>query len=385
MLTGATGFLGGAIAASLLSRPRWRDVVVLVRARDAAHARHRLCEVMERYRVRDELQRRITPDNVLCGDLCDAERLVDDPRLREISDVINCAAFASFSNHPRIFPTNVEATVRFAAAVSGASRLRRFIQVGTAMCCGTDAPRIVPEDFTPQPHAPQLVPYTASKIEAERRLRKELPELPLVVARPSIIVGHSQLGCRPSPSIFWVFRVARALRRFLCAADSVIDVVPVDYCAEALLFLIDKPSLRHDMYHIAGGRSQSCTFRQIDRAIAHALGEAPTDDYQQVDYEAIEAEKDRFDQLFGPCIEPLVLRAIRLYGAFARLGLIFENQRLFDEGFRPPPRFTSYAGLCAVTSGDSPIASQMQYDFKGSRTERALPHARHHRELREKP
>src|SRR5258708_36975179 len=96
------------------------------------------------------------------------------------------------------------------------------------------------------------VPYTASKLEGERRLR-EIPGLPLVIARPSIIVGHTRLGCHASASIFWVFRMARALRCFPCPADSRIDLVPVDYAAQAILRLLEAPQLAHALYHISAG------------------------------------------------------------------------------------------------------------------------------------
>lgn len=370
LLTGVTGFLGGALAAALLEAERWRDLLFLVRAGDAADARARLAQTLSRFSVAPALVKRLSEEQFLCGDLCGFARLAGDARLRDISDVVNCAAFASFSSHADILRTNVEGTVEFARALAAAAPLRRFIQVGTAMSCGADAPKLVPEGYEPPGNALQLVPYTASKLEGERRLREELPARALVVVRPSIIVGHTRLGCRPSPSIYWVFRMARALRCFPCAPESRIDIVPVDYCAEAILCLLAANSLAHAAYHISAGRQASCSYREIDVAIAEALGESPTLDYRQLDYETISAQHDRFDQALGPCIKPIILRAIRLYGAFGSLDLLFDNARLLAEGVRPPPRFATYAGLCALTASGMPIASQMQYDFKGMPTRR---------------
>ena len=84
--------------------------------------------------------------------------------------------------------------------------------------------------------------------------------------------------------------------------------------------------------------------------------------------------QDRFDELLGPCVKPVMLREIRLYGAFANLGLLFDNRRLLAEGMPPPPRFDSYAGACARSADGVPITSQMRYDFKGmpARHARAL-------------
>jgi len=367
LLTGATGFLGGAIAAALLDSPRWRELLILIRAADAAEGRTRLAQCMQRFALDAALVERIGDHQILCGDLCGAAQFADDPRLAAITEVVNCAAFASFSNHPQILRTNVEGTVGFARVIASRARLRRFIQVGTAMSCGADAPKLVLESYQPPADALQLVPYTASKLEGERQLR-EIPGLPLVIARPSIIVGHTRLGCRASASIFWVFRMARALRCFPCPADSRIDLVPVDYAAQAILRLLAAPQLAHQLYHISAGAQASCSYREIDAAIAMALGEAPTHDYRQLGYDVIRQEQERFDELFGPCLKPVMLRAIQLYGAFGSLGLLFDNARLLAEGVAAPPRFASYAGLCAVSAHGAPIASQMHYDFKGMPT-----------------
>lgn len=374
LLTGATGFLGGALAASLIASRYWRHLLFMIRAADAEEGRRRLAQSVERFGVHRALVERLGERQILCGDLCGWESFAADPRLAEVSEVVNCAAFASFSNHTDIVRTNVAGTVGFAAALAARARVRRFIQVGTAMCCGADAPRIVAEDYDPPPGAVQLVPYTQSKLEGERRLRAELPSLPLVVVRPSIIVGHTRLGCAPSPSIFWVFRLARALRAFPCDAESRIDIVPVDYCADAILQLLRAPRLAHDTYHVSAGEAASCTFREIDAAIAAALGEPPLHDYRRLRYEEIRDAQDRFDPALGPCVRPVMLRAVQLYGAFASLDLRFDNRRLLAEGVPPPPRFDAYAAVCARSAHGVPIASQMIYDFKGmpARHARAL-------------
>src|SRR5256885_3612902 len=196
LLTGATGFLGGAIAAALLDSARWRDLLVLIRAANAAEGKARLAECMQRFALEPRLVERIDDQQILCGDLCSASQFGDDARLAEVSEVVNCAAFASFSNHPQILRTNVDATVEFAAIIAARARLRRFVQVGTAMSCGADAPKLVQEGYEPPVDALQLVPYTASKLEGERRLR-QIDRLPLLIVRPSIIIGHTRLGCGP--------------------------------------------------------------------------------------------------------------------------------------------------------------------------------------------
>ena len=362
LVTGATGFLGGAIAAQLLQEGRIEETLLLVRAATPAEGLQRIAERLRLFGVAEDIIATLSERNVLLGDL--ANFPAADPRLQQVTAVINCAAVASFGDHPRIWSTNVDHTLAFARQASVWPGLRRFLHVGTAMSCGMQAPSPVPEDYDAGDKAEHVVSYTESKAAVEARMRSELPDLPLVVARPSIVVGHTRLGCKPSPSIFWVFRMGLAMRMFLCAPEDRIDVIPVDYCASALLALARKPVLKYDRYHIAAGEAGSCNFREIESGIAEALGVPPMDDYRQVGMEEISALQPRFQELFGRCIPWMMLRAIELYGGFASLDIIFANSHLLAEGIAPPPRFTDYIANCALTAAGGTIAEQMMVDFK---------------------
>src|SRR5260221_12375698 len=111
LLTGATGFLGGAIAAALLDSPRWRELLILIRAADAAEGRTRLAQCMQRFALDAALVERIGDHQILCGDLCGAAQFAEDPRLAAITGVGTCAAFDSFSNPPTIFRSTVTGLV----------------------------------------------------------------------------------------------------------------------------------------------------------------------------------------------------------------------------------------------------------------------------------
>ena len=73
-----------------------------------------------------------------------------------------------------------------------------------------------------------------------------------MIARPSIVVGHTELGCKPSGSIFWVLRAVEALRFITWDLENRIDVVPVDWAASALRHLLFAPRLKHQRYHVSG-------------------------------------------------------------------------------------------------------------------------------------
>lgn len=363
LLTGATGFLGGAVLARLLAA----DCVplMLIRARTPEDAVERARASARQFGIPERTLARIDAGRVMCGDLGGAGPGFDDARIDAVTRVINCAALATFAENPRLWPVNVDGTFAFAERMAQAPSLERFLHVGTAMACGPDLDSPIGESWHFPPRDAHLVTYTASKAEIERKLRTELPQLPLVVARPSIIVGHTELGCAPSGSIFWVFRMAQALERFTCSLDERIDVVPVDYCAEALVRLALKPTLAHDLYHLSSGADRSCTFAEIDEELARARGVSPmAARYRRVTEEALVNVAQDLQTLFGPCNRRLVARALSLYGAFAELNYVFDNGRLLAEGAPPPPRFTDYAGVCARTSAHIKIADQMHWDFK---------------------
>ena len=186
------------------------------------------------------------------------------------------------------------------------------------------------------------------------------------MARPSVVVGHTQLGCLPSASIFWYYRTMDLLRRSVRPLELVEDVVPVDYVADALMMLLFKPELRHRRYHISAGEASSVPVREVAAAFArHAGTEALP--YQVVDFATIERERGRLRDALGPGDEERLLAALRLYCQFAALPVeVFDNSRLLAEGMPAPPPFTSYLGVCAARPGGKSVYEQMADDDGGS-------------------
>lgn len=360
LVTGATGFIGGATVARLLQAGPAGRVLLLVRGSTDAESADRVRRSLARFA--DPAHLDFARCEILRADLTDAATLAD-PRLDGVTHVLHLASNTSFRSVRGVRHTNILGTLALAHRLRRAPGLRRFLYVGTAYLCGAEPPCVVREDDFPRPCLRHLVEYTSSKAECELLLEATAPELPLVVARPSVVIGHTRLGVRPSASLWWFYRTSCLLRRSSCPLAAKDDVVPVDYVAEALLFLLFKPELVHRRYHVSSGKVSAVMWHEIAAAFAAAAGEVRDDPWREVDFGTLVVERGRMAGLLGPGDEGHMLAALELYYRFGKLGLsYFDNTRLLAEGMPPPPRFTDYLGACVATSADRSVYEQMRDD-----------------------
>ncbi len=359
-LTGATGFLGGAFLTDLLQSSFDGEVVCLVRADDEDSVGERVRRSVARFGIGGRLPRNV---RVLRGDLLSQDWHAS-PHLDNVSHVLHLAASTSFGNSRSIRTTNVGGALSVAKAMRGRN-IERFVYTGTAAICGASPKPVVHEDDYPDDNATHLVAYTRSKAEAERQLAEHFSDLPVVFARPSIVVGHTELGCKPSGSIFWVLRAVEALRFITWDLENRIDVVPVDWAATALGHLLFAPKLKHDRYHVSAGKGSSIRWKDLAAEYARLRGGSPQDRYEIGGIRQLTAK--RVMQAAGNGHPRHLLHALEVYYRFCSLDLVFDNCRLLKEGVVAPPRFTDYMRVCEESSPAS-IYEQMRSDLELSLT-----------------
>ncbi|KAF1046050.1 MAG: hypothetical protein GAK35_01164 [Herbaspirillum frisingense] len=366
LITGATGFLGGAVAVELLRQRHGARLLLMVRGDSTADAYTRVCTQLRRLGASDVDLARLKPSQILLASLERVDAIAGDPRLMKVGVAIHCAAQASFASHPSLGALNIDASVILARLLQRHGRLRRFIYIGTAMACGTrhaQDSEVTESAELPLDEQSHLVPYTHSKALCELLLSKMVPALPLVVLRPSIIVGHTRLGCAPSSSIYWVFRAWRALGASVAQLHQKIDVVPVDWCAAAIAAVALRSEWRHDLLHLSAGAASSCSFADIDSELAWTEGEA-VGNYDILSEDRLPELLPRIRQRLPDCNPRLLLRALRLYGGFSKLGYTFSNAAMQAADIPPPPPLVRYAGLCAASVAHETVSRQMRWDFK---------------------
>lgn len=145
LITGVTGFLGGAASEKILHQETRLDLLLLVRADSPEAGLERVKENMRKFNIAEEKLAMLRQQHILLGDLASPEHFLNDPRLDQVTHILNCAAVASFGSNPLIWKVNVEGTLRLAQRMAQVTGLQRFLHVGTAMSCSPEPDSLVAE------------------------------------------------------------------------------------------------------------------------------------------------------------------------------------------------------------------------------------------------
>ncbi len=225
LVTGAGGLLGGAVAAELAARGR--RVRALLRrpgpvlAHDGGPAGARVEPVL--------------------GDVRRTDLGLDPAALRGVEAIVHCAALTGFAETAEAYrAVNVAGAAHVLAL--GARLGVPVVHVSTAYVCGA---RSGPVREDALPDAGFANGYEASKAEAERAARRAMAAgQPVVVARPSIIVGAWEDGAiRRFADVYLLLRLFALgrLRTMPAAAGASLDFVAIDRVARGIAHLAERP------------------------------------------------------------------------------------------------------------------------------------------------
>ncbi|HVR05681.1 MAG TPA: SDR family oxidoreductase, partial [Solirubrobacteraceae bacterium] len=247
LLTGSTGFVGSELLLRYLQRTDHR-VYALVRAASDREAAARL----ERTLGRMLGPRHPHRDRVVAvrGDIARAglglTRRRRDALAESVNEIVHGAATVSFSAElEQARAVNVQGTRRMldlAERCQVRGGLRRFTYVSTAYVAGEHAGCFSEDELDVGQRFRNA--YERSKFEAERLVASRRAELPITVTRPSIVVGERDTGWTSSFNVlYWPLRAfSRGAYLALPArAGAPVDVVSVDYVADAILALSQAP------------------------------------------------------------------------------------------------------------------------------------------------
>jgi thioester reductase-like protein len=281
LLTGATGFLGMEILARYLERSD-RPVYALVRGADAREAAARLERTLRSLFGPGHPHRKrvvaVRGDITYSGLGLRANRR--DRLAERVDEIVHCAASVSFElGLEATRAINVEGTRRvleFARHCHARGGLRRLSHISTAYVAGEHSGRFNEEHLDVGQRFRNA--YEQSKFEAELLVRGHRGWLPITVMRPSIVVGERDSGWTASFNVlYWPLRAfSRGSYSMLPARrDAPVDVVPVDYVADATYELARAPDAEGATYHLTAGADASSVGELIELACARFGREAP--------------------------------------------------------------------------------------------------------------
>lgn len=362
-LTGSTGYIGAHIAANLLTQ-HLAPLNLLVRARDEQEARERLWRSLQLHMEFAEFESHMhSRVRVFLGDITSKDfGLADDAYanlVRSTDSVIHCAASLNRKSEKSCLNVNLRGTlevVELAMRAHHLHGLRRFSHVSTVAVAGRRANEVVDEDTAIDWSRSDYDPYARTKKFCEHMIHELLPDVPRTIFRPSIVLGDSR---RPETNQFdmvraFVFLAGLPVLPF--RPNDKIDIVPVNYVADAVTTLHQKEKPAHTIYHLSSGRDSE-TFAQLTDALAQGEGRRPP-----VFLPGLEAPSSKI-------VNALAGRAGRIGGLATLLKVflpylvwntVFDNTRVVREMGRKPEPFSRYCQALLRFSRDS----HFQYNYR---------------------
>jgi thioester reductase-like protein len=276
LMTGATGFLGQEILLRYLERSD-RQIYALIRAENDLRATERVRSILDS--LFGDADRYLSRVNAVAADVESAGLGLDHHKREElarcVTEIIHSAASVSFTlplaESRRV---NVEGTRRlleFAELCQGRGQnLRRFCHISTAYVAG-DHPGEFTEDELEVGQGFRNA-YARSKFEAELVVRERSAQLPILVLRPSIVVGERSSGWTSSFNVLYppLKAFSRGAYPVIPARRSTpVDVVPVDYVADAVFELASGSEDDLGVYHLVSGGRATTVGRLIEHSARH--------------------------------------------------------------------------------------------------------------------
>ena len=298
LVTGAAGFLGRHVVASLLAHSQDAEVFAIVRSGRGGDPADRVRSALTKVGCGvADVERVVVVEGDLALPGLGLTPEVADRLAGGIDQIIHGAASVRFDQgleHARL--RNVETTGHLLQFAKQAG-VSRFGHISTSFVAGCRDDRVSEGELD---HAAGFKnAYEQSKYEAEQLLRSAGGDLSISVFRPSIVVGHSATGATSSfHMIYWPIKLyARGWWRTLVARPTAtVDVVPVDFVADAIVRLMGSSDAAGNTYHLAAGPERQSTVGELAELTRSYLDGPPV---RFID-------PDTFVRWLQPVVDPLL-------------------------------------------------------------------------------
>jgi len=206
--------------------------------------------------------------------------------------------------------------LEFARLTQERGGLRRYAQVSTAYVAGTHDGHFSESDLDVGQEFRNS--YEQSKFEAEQLVRTSGESLPWMILRPSIVVGDRRSGWTSAFNVlYWPLRAfSTGLFKTVPANPaSPLDVVSIDYVADAIHELCEGPIAAHETFHLTAS------------ADASSMGELAmlASRYFQLPLPQV-VPPSEFAALEG-AFSDVALESSRAYFPYFAIGTVFDNAK----------------------------------------------------------
>jgi thioester reductase-like protein len=362
-LTGSSGYIGAHVAANLLER-HGAALNLLVRARDVQEAQLRLWRALQLHldfpRFYEYLQTKV---RLFCGDLTSPgfglNRDEYDRLVHTTDSVIHCAASLNRKSEKSCLNVNLRGTLEVLTLARHAEHyhgLRRFSEVSTVAVAGKRKDEVVTEDHSIEWDRSDYDPYARTKKFCEHMTRVLLPDTPTTVFRPSIVLGDSRHAETTQFDMVKAFVFLAGLPALPFRPSHKIDIVNVDFVADAIATLHQKDQPQYDTYHLSSGTA-SQTFRQLTTVLAaQQQKRAPV--FLPFTEKPFASSVNFLSTRKGPTGHAASL--LKVFLPYLVWNTVFDNTRVTSELGRNPVPFSQYSFPLLKFSRDH----HFEYEYK---------------------
>ncbi len=292
-LTGATGLVGSEVLRRYAGVDN-KHVFAMIRADSAETLGQRFLDLLDNLEIHSSEAGNIIPvrGDVTAPDL-GLEPHVAAVLAREATDIIHCATDINFGRSlDEARAVNLLGVVNLMDQVRRWPHVERVAHVSTAHVAGRRTGVIYENELV---HTAGFVnAYEQSKYEAEVYLQGLRHDLPITIYRSSSLVGDSRTGrvrqfnflhqtlrlFDSNPSTGPSTSSGGASGRCLVPAlpgdpDGPVDLIPVDWLADALVYLVNERFEPGQTYHLVAGREHSFTLGELVSFAVECLEQSP--------------------------------------------------------------------------------------------------------------
>jgi long-chain acyl-CoA synthetase len=269
LVTGGPGFLGTQVILRLVQQTDM-DIVALVRAEDHGAAALRLERCWHEWPdLAAQVGGRV---RVMASDITEPRLGLSKEEYGElvggVTHIIHSAADMRLDGPmEELRRTNVGGTknmLELAKAAHADHGITRYGQVSTAYVAGGIAGEVSEDNLSDQ--AKFYSRYEVSKFEGEQLVAEAKAQLPISVFRPGMVVGDSETGAiKNFNTMYYPLKLYLTGKlRWLPVKPSLkVNMIPVDYVADAIVKLMFEPEAEGLNFHLTASYEDLPTAKEI--------------------------------------------------------------------------------------------------------------------------